>query len=111
MLADGLDMLGPWIDQRHVIAGARQMTTEISADRAGAYDCNPFLHGCRLLFLVVSGPQRIALGIKHVRRAEIDSELPFLTHGDGDIRPDTGEHRSVDLRDPAGKNRFGTQRL
>src|SRR6185503_11503723 len=41
---DRLDVLGPGIDQRHVVAGAREVAAKISADRARADDCNTLSH-------------------------------------------------------------------
>ena len=43
-LADGLDVLGPRIDQRDVVAEVGEGAADIAAERAGAYDCNSFWH-------------------------------------------------------------------
>ena len=35
---DGFDMLGPRIDQRHILARARQMRADVAADGARSYE-------------------------------------------------------------------------
>ena len=42
--ADGLDVLRPEVDQRDVVAGMRQRSADIAAQRADADDCNPLAH-------------------------------------------------------------------
>ena len=44
VLPDRLDVFGPGIDQRDIVAGARKMTAEISADRARTDDRNALSH-------------------------------------------------------------------
>ena len=36
------DVLGPRIDERHRVAGARKMTADVAANRAGADKCDIF---------------------------------------------------------------------
>src|SRR2546430_5777627 len=35
-LADGLDLVGPWIDERHIMAGTRQERPEVASDGSSA---------------------------------------------------------------------------
>src|SRR5213593_1934837 len=35
-LADGLDLVGPRIDERHIVAGTRQERSEVASDGSGA---------------------------------------------------------------------------
>src|SRR3989442_887811 len=44
-LSDGLDLLGPGIDERHVVSGARQEGPEVASDGPGADEEKSLTHG------------------------------------------------------------------
>src|SRR5471032_540032 len=44
VLADGLDVLGPEIDQRHVLARMGKIAADIATQRADTHHCNPLAH-------------------------------------------------------------------
>src|SRR5207247_97551 len=50
-LADGLDLVGPRIDERHIVAGTRQERPEIASDGSGADEEQLLAH--------VSPPSRV----------------------------------------------------
>src|SRR5881628_4278007 len=52
-LADGLDLVGPRIDERHIVAGTRQERSEVASDGSGADEKQLLTHvalpvGCML---------------------------------------------------------------
>ena len=52
--ANRLDVLGPHVDQRHVLAVMREIAADVTAERAGADDCDAFTHNPCLPTLYVA---------------------------------------------------------